>query len=286
MKQVTVLSGKGGTGKTSLVGAFASLEAEKVMADCDVDASNLHLLLDPEVREEHDFKAFQTAEIDPSRCRNCGLCTSKCRFDAIKDCEVDALHCEGCGVCKLVCPHNAVRMVDKSSGKAFVSSTRHGMLSHARLKPGEEASGKLVTVVRENARRVAEEHGVGLIILDGSPGIGCPVIASIGGADLALVVAEPTVSGVHDMKRVLDVTDHFKVKALVCVNKSDINPGKTTEIREYCGDRGVGFAGMVPYSRSFTEAMIERKTIVEYGDGELVKSVERIWDEVKRNLGG
>jgi len=284
VKQLTVISGKGGTGKTSIVGAFAALAENKVLADCDVDASDLHLLLQPQVKEEHVFRALQTAVIDESKCVKCGRCAVNCRYGAIKDFRVDGLSCEGCGVCTLVCPEKAVSMEDKVAGKAFISDTRFGPLCHARLNPGEEASGKLVAVVRENARRLAAEKGVDLILIDGSPGIGCPVIASIGGVNLALVVTEPTVSGIHDLARILDVAEHFGVKPLVCINKHDLNPEKTREIEGYCQRRSIKVAGKIPYDRAFTKAMVEGKTVIEYCVDGVSSDIKSMWVTVQKEV--
>jgi MinD superfamily P-loop ATPase len=284
MKQLAVVSGKGGTGKTSLVGAFAALAENKLLADCDVDAADLHLLLQPEVREEQDFKALKTAVIDESKCIKCGKCAEYCRFDAIRDHRVDSLSCEGCGVCELVCEHNAVSMKDKVGGKTFISETRFGPLCHARLNPGEEASGKLVTVVRNNAKKIAGERGLELIIIDGSPGIGCPVIASIGGVDLVLIITEPSMSGIHDLERILGVARHFKVKPMVCVNKCDINVGKTKEVEDYCVENNIGLAGEISYDPSFIKAMVEGKTIIEYTENGVTETIREVWNEVHDTL--
>jgi MinD superfamily P-loop ATPase len=283
MKQLTVISGKGGTGKTSIVGAFAALAKDKVLADCDVDAADLHLLLDPRIVEEEDFKALKTAVIDGKKCVRCGKCAEHCRFDAIGDYSVNRLSCEGCGVCEYVCPVSAIRLEDKVAGKAYVSDTRFGPLCHARMNPGEEASGKLVTLVRNKALKVAKERGCGLIIIDGSPGIGCPVIASIGGVDSALIVTEPTLSGIHDLERILGVARHFKIEPLVCVNKHDINQENTKEIISYCENQKVRVAGKIPYDPDFTKAQIQGKTIIEYSQV-MAKTIGGIWDEVDDSL--
>jgi len=284
IKQLTVISGKGGTGKTSIVGAFAALAENKVLADCDVDASDLHLLLHPRVVEEQEFKALKKAEIDKSKCVKCGRCVEYCRFDAIEDYAVKSLSCEGCGVCEYVCPAKAVQLRDNVAGKAFISETRFGPLCHARLNPGEEASGKLVTLVRNNARKVAKEKRHDLIIIDGSPGIGCPVIASIGGVDLALVVTEPTLSGIHDLDRILSVAEHFKVKPLVCINKYDINRKNTDEIGDYCRKRKFKVVGRIPYDSVFTIAQIEGKTVIEHSKGIIADNLKGVWDEVNDSL--
>ncbi len=214
IRQLTVISGKGGTGKTTLVAAFASLATGAVLADCDVDAADLHLIMDPEVVEKSDFFGPRLAEIDPGKCTECGACRERCRFLAVDErFRVVQDRCEGCGVCALVCPAGAVRLVERRSGVALASKSRFGPMAHAELEPGGEASGKLVSAVLQNARELAEREGRRLILVDGPPGTGCPVIASLGGADLALLVTEPTPSGHHDLERVLGVCEHFRVSA-------------------------------------------------------------------------
>jgi len=285
MKQLSVISGKGGTGKTTLVGSFAHLARNKVLADCDVDASNLYLLLKHSIIQEEDFKALKVATIDKSKCTKCGRCVEHCRFNAISNSfVVEELLCEGCGVCTIVCPVNAVSLKEKIGGKVFVSETEVGPLCHAILYPGEEASGKLVTLVRDKAKRIAEEQKLELIIIDASPGIGCPVIASIGGVDLALIVAEPSISGVHDLKRILKVTQHFGVKAMVCINKYDLNLEKSKEIERYCKENDIMLIGKLPYDECFTKAMVEGKSVIEYGKAEINKKMEEMWDEIERSL--
>jgi len=227
MKKMTILSGKGGTGKTTVTASFAALSENAVFADCDVDASNLHLLLRPEVKETIEFRGLNLAVIDPDRCTRCGLCEEKCRFNAIHGFEVDPIHCEGCGVCVEVCPVGAIDFVERVCGHAYVSETRYGPMSHARLKPGMENSGKLVTLVRQNAKRLAEDGGHDMVLVDGPPGIGCPVIASLADTDKGLVVVEPTLSGIHDLKRALGLLDHFKIEPVICVNKHDLNSENT-----------------------------------------------------------
>ncbi|MFH1722474.1 MAG: ATP-binding protein [Candidatus Altiarchaeota archaeon] len=286
MKQITVISGKGGTGKTSLVGAFAALAINKVLADCDVDASDLHLLLNPTVQQTEDFTALKTAVIDHEKCIHCGKCINVCRFDAISDFIVDRYSCEGCGSCQLVCPEKAIKLEENVAGKSYISDTRFGPLCHARLFPGEDASGKLVAFVRNNAKKVAEKKGLDRVIIDGSPGIGCPVIASIGGTDLTLIVTEPTVSGIHDLERILGVTAHFKVPAVVVVNKFDINPDKTREIENYCNKEGVDVFAKIPYDPDFTKAMVAEKTIIEYQDNRTSDEIKYLWGKIKGRLDG
>ena len=256
MKEIVVLSGKGGTGKTSIVGSFAALAKNKVLADCDVDAADLHLILNPEVRENHEFRSGQTAVIDGERCTQCGLCQELCHFGAIKDCEVDPISCEGCGFCFHICPAEAITMKENLSGEWFISNTKYGPLVHARLGIAQENSGKLVATVRQQARKMAEKLGVDYIISDGPPGIGCPVISSLSGANLALLVTEPTLSGIHDLERVLGVCHHFGVQAMVCINKYDINEDNTRQIERYCLNNGVEVAARIPFDNVVTEAIV------------------------------
>jgi len=209
MKEIVVLSGKGGTGKTSMVASFAALAQNKVLADCDVDAADLHLLLKPKVKEEKEFWSGQVAFIDEDKCTECGLCQELCHFGAIKDFKVDPISCEGCGFCYQVCPVDAITMKDSMSGHSFISETKYGYLCHARLGIAQENSGKLVALVRQNAKLIAERENLDYIITDGPPGIGCPVISSLSGASLALLVTEPTLSGIHDLERVIGVCRHF-----------------------------------------------------------------------------
>ncbi|GAI05092.1 unnamed protein product, partial [marine sediment metagenome] len=219
MKQIVVISGKGGTGKSVIAGSFASLAKNKVMADCDVDAADLHLLLHPTVKETHEFSGGKTAFIDERRCTECGKCQEVCRFEAIDNYVVDPISCEGCGVCFHICPEKAIKMVDDLSGKWFVSETKYGPFVHAKLGIAEENSGKLVTLVRQNAKLIAEKEKRDFVIIDGPPGIGCPVIASLSGVDIALIVTEPTLSGIHDLERIVGVAHHFGIKGVVCINK-------------------------------------------------------------------
>jgi len=229
-----ILSGKGGTGKTCIVGSFAAIAQSKVMADCDVDAADLHLLLNPSVREEKEFQSGQVAVIDEDKCIQCGLCQDLCRFDAIHDFIIDPVSCEGCSFCVHICPVEAVVMNECKSGDWYISDSKYGPLVHARLRIAQENSGKLVALVRKQAKELAEKNSLDYVICDGPPGIGCPVISSLSGASLALIVTEPTLSGIHDMERVLGVCKHFDVPALVCINKYDINEENTVAIQNYC----------------------------------------------------
>jgi len=282
VRQLLVISGKGGTGKTTLVSSFASLGKEKVLADCDVDASDLGLILDPEIEESEEFMSKEAVK-EEEKCTDCGLCFEHCRFDAINsDYEIDSLLCEGCGACAFVCPQEAIKMEDRVSGHFFNSTTRYGPMAHAELIAGGETTGKLVTIVKENAQKLAEEFGRELILIDGSPGMGCPVISSLAGVDAALIVTEPTLSGIHDLKRVLGVAQHFGVKPLVCINKYDLSLENTEEIQRYLKGEDVPLIGKIPYDSVATEAMVEGKSVVEYSDGETAREIERIWDRFER----
>jgi MinD superfamily P-loop ATPase len=280
MREIVVLSGKGGTGKTTIVGSLAALAKGKVLADCDVDAADLHLLLKPKVRQENEFWSGQLAQIDEAKCTQCGLCQEVCRFDAIKDYKVDPVDCEGCGFCSQICPEDAIAMKENLSGHWFISDTSYGPLVHARLGIAQENSGKLVAQVRQEARRIAEEKGLDCIISDGPPGIGCPVISSLSGAGLALMVAEPTLSGIHDLERVLGVSDHFGVPAAVCINKYDLNEENSRRIEDYCKDREIKLAARIPFDNAVTEAIVRGLPVVEYTDGAVSREIEGLWDSI------
>jgi len=286
MKELVVISGKGGTGKTSFTAAFAQLAAKGVLCDADVDAADLHLLCAPTIRQCHDFRGGGVAGIDTDRCTQCGLCRDKCRWDAItRDYTVDEIACEGCGVCVWMCPEGAVVFKEKICGQWFVSDTRFGPMVHARLGIAEENSGKLVTLVRKQARELAEKRGCGLIITDGPPGTGCPVIASIGGAKALLIVTEPTVSGMHDMERVVQLANHFNVPAMVCVNKFDVNIENTRKIKTRVAEMGLRVLAPVPFDPVVTRAMVQGKTVLEYDAGSQVsRALERVWDAVREAL--
>jgi len=282
LKQITVVSGKGGTGKTTIAASFAALAHDIVIADCDVDAPDLHLLLNPEIVETQQFKGSKLAVVDETKCVECGLCRKSCRFDAItSDFQVDPLLCEGCGVCVVVCPEEAISLKERISGYAFISKTSYGTMSHARLNPGEANSGKLVTLVRHNARQTAEKENCDLVLIDGPPGIGCPVIASVSGVDVGLVVAEPTMSGIHDLERVLKLLNHFHVTPSVCINMYDINRNNTERIVEFCEKNKLEVAGKIPFDPIVTEAMVAGKTIVEHSPNSRVsQEIEIAWKKV------
>jgi MinD superfamily P-loop ATPase len=262
MKELVVLSGKGGTGKTSLVGSLAVLAKNKVLADCDVDAADLHLLLRPTLRQENQFWSGQVAVIYEAKCTQCGLCQQLCRFEAIEDFSVDPIACEGCGFCAQICPDGAITMKENLSGQWFISDTPYGPLVHARLGIAQENSGKLVALVRQQARELAQQERADCIISDGPPGIGCPVISSLSGADLALLVTEPTLSGIHDLERVLGVCRHFNVPALVAINKYDINEANSQQIEDYCQRQAVEIAAKIPFGNIVTEAIVAGQPVL------------------------
>ncbi len=285
MKEIVILSGKGGTGKTSIVGSFAALAQSKVLADCDVDAADLHLLLNPSIKEEIEFWSGQVAVIDDKECTQCGLCQDVCRFGAINDFKVDPTSCEGCGFCSHICPVEAIIMRENLSGQWFISDTKYGPLVHARLGIAQENSGKLVALVKQQAKQIAEKHGLDYIISDGPPGIGCPVISSLSGANLALLITEPTLSGIHDLERVLGVCHHFGIPALVCINKHDINEDNTRQIERYCQNQGVEVASRIPFDNTVTEAIVQGLPVVEYSQGKVTHEIESLWQRITRTLG-
>lgn len=284
MHEIVILSGKGGTGKTTITGSFAALCDNKVLADCDVDAANLHLLLKPTVKKTEEFWCGQNAVIDANQCMQCALCEEICRFNAINDFKVDHLSCEGCGFCKSVCPINAIEMSPDLAGYIYTSDTDYGKMVHAKLGIGQDNSGKLVTEVKRRTRAIAEQNNCDFIICDGSPGIGCPVISSLAGADLALLVVEPTLSGIHDMERVLDVCFRFKTNTMVCINKYDINRNNTALIKSYCNNLGVQIAGEIPFDNSVTKSLLSGKTVVEASKGKAAKQIISVWHTVSESL--
>ena len=289
MKEIVIISGKGGTGKTSLTAAFAALSRNAVFADCDVDAADLHLILRPEVVEERAFKSGNEARIQPELCSGCGICSSVCRFGALrKKCDalgriaytVEPFACEGCGLCVRLCPEQAILFPERTCGTLFISSTRFGPLVHARLTAAAENSGKLVSLVRKEAKRVAEEEGRAFVLIDGPPGIGCPVIASVTGADRVLVVAEPTLSGEHDLLRVMELTRHFGIRTLVCINKADINEDAAARIEKLASERGAGILGRIPYDEEVTAAQVRGLTLGEHGKGKTLARVRAVWERL------
>jgi MinD superfamily P-loop ATPase len=289
MKQLVIISGKGGTGKTVISASFAALAQNAVLADVDVDASNLHLLLQPEILERHDFTGGRKARVDAALCTACGRCLSICRFGALAagddgKARVDPLSCEGCDFCFHICEEGAIVMEPCVSGEWFVSKTRFGPLVHARLGIAQENSGKLVTQVRKTAREIGERDGCDVLIMDGSPGIGCPVIASLSGTDMALVVTEPTPSGVHDMKRIVELARHFKIRAVCTVNKFDLNPENSGQLEDWCAEHDVPVAGKIPFDTEVVDSVTRGLPLVEYSSGPAAESIRRTWQRVQELL--
>jgi MinD superfamily P-loop ATPase len=289
IKELVVVSGKGGTGKTSLTASFAVLAGHAVIADCDVDAADLHLILVPQVRYRHEFKSGHEAVIRVEKCLGCGECMKNCRFDAVRTSgdgtgvpvySIDPVSCEGCGVCVCFCPTHAIDFPERVCGEWMVSETRCGSMVHARLGVAAENSGKLVSTVRREARRIAEEHGNGLIIVDGPPGIGCPVISSVTGASLVLAVTEPTVSGEHDLERLIALTRHFSVPTAVCVNKWDINPGMTEAIERKALEAGARVVGRIRYDSAVTSAQLRELAVVET-EAPSAGDIRHVWEKLK-----
>jgi MinD superfamily P-loop ATPase len=289
VKEIVVISGKGGTGKTSVLASFAALAQDVVVADCDVDAADLHLVLSPEVMQRKEFRSGHEAVIRQADCIGCGACLAHCRFEAVKmkgrtageaTFSIDRFSCEGCGVCVRFCPVNAIDFPERACGEWFVSETRVGPMVHARLGIAAENSGKLVSTVRREAKRIAKERKSRWILVDGPPGIGCPVIASVTGASLVLVVTEPSLSGKHDMERVLSLTRHFNIPAFVCLNKWDINPGLADEIERQAISIGAAPAGRVRYDRCVTSAQIAAQTVVEQG-GPAAEDIKALWNGIE-----
>jgi len=286
VKELVIISGKGGTGKTSITGAFASIAKKVVLCDADVDASDLHLILSPRIIERMDFFSGHEAEINREKCTKCGLCIELCRWNAIReDFSIDPIDCEGCGVCYHFCPEGAIEFREKKTGEYFISETRFGPMVHARLGPGEENSGKLVATVRQKAKEIAEKGGFELILTDGPPGIGCPVISSIGGVSACLIIAEPTVSGIHDMERVIDLARHFNVPAMICINKADLNPEETERIESFAKERNIPVLGKIPFDPIFTSAMIQQKTVIEFDrESSVSKKIMEVWEKAQAFL--
>ena len=285
MKQIVVISGKGGTGKTIVTASFAALAKKKVMADCDVDAADLHLLLTPNIEQRHLFKSGKTAVIDKDLCTACGKCRELCRFDAVdKDYRVDPVACEGCMFCSFACPEQAIKMEENTTGEWFVSSTRFGPMVHAKLGIAEENSGKLVSLVRNKAKQIAEEKSLDWVIIDGSPGIGCPVIASISGVDTALIVTEPTLSGLHDADRVIQVAKHFSVPVKLVINKYDLNSAMTGKIEEYCLESDIKVVGKIGFDEQIVKAMVEGKTIVEHINNKTTDAIKKTWQNIEEGI--
>lgn len=285
MKEIVVLSGKGGTGKTSLVASFAILEKGNiVVADCDVDAADLHLLLKPKINETHDFSGGSKAFINNEKCISCGKCREVCRFDAIsKDYIIDPISCEGCKFCVYVCPVNAIDFNKNISGQYFISESRVGPMVHAKLGIAEENSGKLVTYIKAKGENITREKGKDYFLVDASPGVGCAIIASITGANIAVIVTEPTLSGLHDFERVLKLTTQFRIRSLLIINKYNLNLKMTANIENFAKSNSVSIIGKIPYDEDFYKSQLKELSAVEYNE-KLKNMIEKIWNKVKENL--
>ena len=298
MKQLVILSGKGGTGKTSIAASFAHLasvnhnSSKTVIVDADVDASNLGMLCKPRIEEKHIFKGGQIAIIEQSDCINCGLCEDACRFDAIippyanidesnEQYDIDSIACEGCAACVFVCPEDAIRLEEQVAGEWYRSSSRFGPLFHANLFPTQENSGKLVTVIRQEAQSFATQHNYENIIIDGPPGIGCPVIAASTGVDYAIIVTEPTLAGIHDLNRTLETTKHFDIPTFIVVNKYDLNNDATNDIVKVCSEKNIEVVGQIPFDVKITEAMRNETPVTLYDpETPASQAIFNIWEKV------
>ena len=285
MKELVIVSGKGGTGKTSVSAALAFLSPQKVMVDCDVDAANFHLISGAVIKQTHEFKAGFEPHIDEQACTHCDKCTDLCRFDAITSGVITTpLNCEGCGVCAFNCPEHAITMQEKHAGQWFVSVTRFGELIHAELGLSIENSGKLVSKVRQEAKNIATANHLPLIITDGPPGIGCPAIAALSGASLALAVVEPSLSSMHDLERLVELVYHFNLPITVCINKSTLHEENTKEIVAWCNSKAIPIAGQLPYSDAFRTAVQSGKTVMEIADEEVKEAMTRLWQNLAKRL--
>lgn len=285
MKEIVVISGKGGTGKTTITASLAGIIPSQVLADCDVDAADMHLVTDPETEATHEFYSGELPEIDSEKCIQCGTCREYCRFGAINEnFQIEKENCEGCALCYHVCPEEAIQMYPRLCGHWYESRTRFGPMVHAALGTGEENSGKLVTTVRKAAHNIAEQQGCETVLVDGSPGVGCPVIASLTNASLAVIVGEPTVSAIGDLKRVCELTDFFKIPSLAVINKADINRELVGEIENFCNENQIPVVGKLNYDPIFTKAQIQGKSVYEYdpyGQGE---KLVQIWSRIEKNI--
>lgn len=276
--ELVILSGKGGTGKTTIATAISELAKDVVKVDCDVDAPNLYLFYNGEDIKKKDFCGGKIAEINEELCSSCGKCEKVCRFDAISNNKISAYSCEGCGTCILVCPKNAITLKEEKSADIYITKTDKGIISRAKMDIGSEGSGKLIAELRENAKEYAKENT--LTIIDGSPGIGCSVISSITGSDMALIVTEPTKSGLEDLKRVADLCNHFRVKINVCINKFDINLDMTKQIEEYCKSKNINIVGKIPFDDTVVKSINELKPIIYYHESKANLAIREMWNSI------
>ncbi len=280
MKQIAILSGKGGTGKTILAACFAFLSQNKIIVDCDVDAANLHILLHPKMKSKGEFKGSHLAVIDDDECTVCGICESVCRFEAITGTTIDPVACEGCEVCFHMCPEGAIRMEKVVDGEWYVSGTPYGPFVHAKLGPGRPNSGKLVSLIRQKALEIALKGNYEYVIIDGPPGMGCPVISTLSRIDLALITTEPTLSGIHDMDRVIQVANHFGVKAAVCINKHDLNPRMSQDVEKYCHEKSIAMVGKVRFDRVVPQSISQCVPLVEFSNDGVSEDIRKVWNNV------
>lgn len=284
MREIVILSGKGGTGKTSITASFAVLAGNAVVVDCDVDAADLHLVLKPDIRETHEFNGGKIARIDPEKCLACAICEKLCRYDAIMQndgkYQVDELACEGCGVCSRFCPADAVNLDKSINGQWFVSDTRAGTMVHAKLGIAAENSGKLVSLIKDRAREIVKRCSAEFLIVDGPPGIGCPVIASLSGANQVVVVTEPSVSGIHDLERVMGLARHFKIPVSIIINRYDINKEKSDEINGLALEHKIPIIARIPYDPIVTKAQIAERSVVEFDEGLAAEEIRMAWKQI------
>ncbi|WP_456385835.1 ATP-binding protein [Desulfolithobacter sp.] len=291
MREILIISGKGGTGKTSLTAAFAHLSGNRkiIICDLDVDAPDLHLLLQPRHEREEPFFAGNEARIEQDGCTGCGTCAQMCRYNAIRQENdrfmVDPIRCEGCKVCITFCPEQTISFPEKHCGTWYVSATRFGTMVHAQLFPGEENSGRLVTLLKNKAKKLARENNIDLILSDGAPGIGCPVISSLSGANFAVLVTEPTPSGRHDLKRVASLCDHFRIRAGVIINKADLNPDEAAMIEQYCREKNYPILARLPHDPVITEAMVQERAVTELGETEIGRAIRQAWTRIEELAG-
>ena len=288
MRQITIVSGKGGTGKTSITSAFASIAQNKILVDCDVDAADLFLTTQPTILESHEYEGGKIAVLDPEVCTNCGICEALCRFDAISlvdgQTTISEFSCDGCKLCEIACPVDAIEMVENMESRWYESDTRFGPMVHAKLGIGEDNSGKLVTKIRDFASKKAKELKIDTVLIDGPPGIGCPVISTLTGVDVALMVTEPTLSGMHDLHRLIELAKSFKLKSYVLINKFDLNSDISDEIEVLCQKEELEVLARVPFNRDFVDAMVNQKTVVEYApDSDLSKTLKRVWNRLEND---
>jgi len=283
--EIAIISGKGGTGKSSISAAFATMNNEVVLADCDVDAANLFLLFNPSHEEEEVYIGAQTAVIDYNQCTNCQLCINYCRFDAISlkndIVTISEVSCDGCFLCSHICPEKAINMIPSDKSRMYSGSFRKGKMVYGRLAPGEENSGKLVTMVRDKAKKLSVENEIDTVILDGPPGIGCAVISTITGVKKVVIVTEPTISGLHDMQRTMGIVQKFKLQAYVIINKCDLNPAMSKQIEEWCNENGITKTWQLPFDKQMVEAMVQGKSILEHNPAlDISKKLREIWNKI------